>query len=139
MIEAPQIYEYPTKILPEKQKTRVWFRLSLGKKNRRFSCPRRLRSAFTAAAEASNTSEGPDEKVEASFRHSPVAPQKKGVLIDRMIIRRMVAILDTWDRPLYLSRIWTVYEQFVASTLQIQARKGGLGAHLAPFVKLKGD
>ena len=40
-------------------------------------------------------------------------------------IGRMVAILDTWDRPLYLSRIWTVYEQFVASTLQIQARKGG--------------
>ena len=39
-------------------------------------------------------------------------------------IGRMVAILDTWDRPLYLSRIWTVYEQFVASTLQIQARKG---------------
>lgn len=63
------------------QKTRVWFHLSLGKKNRRFSCPRRLGWAFTAAAEASNTSEGPDEKVEASFRHSPVAPpQKKGVL-----------------------------------------------------------
>ena len=40
-------------------------------------------------------------------------------------IGRMVAVLDTWDRPLYLSRIWTVYEQFVASTLQIQARKGG--------------
>ena len=39
-------------------------------------------------------------------------------------IGRMVAVLDTWDRPLYLSRIWTVYEQFVASTLQIQARKG---------------
>ena len=39
-------------------------------------------------------------------------------------IGRMVAILDTWDRPLYLFRIWTVYEQFVASTLQIQARKG---------------
>eukprot|EP00434_Breviolum_minutum_P016766 symbB.v1.2.014788.t2/scaffold1087.1/size167708/6 len=37
-------------------------------------------------------------------------------------IGRMVAILDTWDRPLYLSRIWTVYEQFVASTLQIQVQ-----------------
>lgn len=59
------------------QKTRVWFHLSLGKKNRRFSCPRRLGWAFTAAAEASNTSEGPDEKVEASFRHSPVAPPQK--------------------------------------------------------------
>ena len=35
-------------------------------------------------------------------------------------IGRMVAILDTWDQPVYLSRVWTVYEQFVASTLQIQ-------------------
>ena len=34
-------------------------------------------------------------------------------------IGRMVAILDTWDRPIYLSRVWTVYEQFVASTLQV--------------------
>lgn len=37
-------------------------------------------------------------------------------------IGRMVAILDTWDQPLYLSRVWTVYEQFVASTLQIQVQ-----------------
>jgi len=37
-------------------------------------------------------------------------------------VGRMVAVLDTWDRPLYLSRIWTVYEQFVASTLQIQVQ-----------------
>eukprot|EP00438_Fugacium_kawagutii_P000780 Skav229114 [mRNA] locus=scaffold92:714788:719266:+ [translate_table: standard] len=35
-------------------------------------------------------------------------------------IGRMVAILDTWDQPVYLSRVWTVYEQFVASTLKIQ-------------------
>ena len=35
-------------------------------------------------------------------------------------IGSMVAILDTWDRPLYLSRIWTVYEQFVASTIHIE-------------------
>ena len=44
----------------------------------RFSYPKRFGSAFTAAAEASNTSEGPDEKLEASFRHSPFATQKKG-------------------------------------------------------------
>ena len=36
-------------------------------------------------------------------------------------IGKMVAILDTWDRPMYLSRIWTVFEQFVASTIQIEA------------------
>ena len=34
-------------------------------------------------------------------------------------IGQMVAILDTWDQPVYLSRVWTVYEQFVASTLEI--------------------
>ena len=32
----------------------------------------------------------------------------------------MVAILDTWEQPVYLTRIWTVYEQFVASTLEIE-------------------
>eukprot|EP00438_Fugacium_kawagutii_P009058 Skav208254 [mRNA] locus=scaffold562:145888:146718:- [translate_table: standard] len=37
-------------------------------------------------------------------------------------IGRMVAILDTWDQPVYLSRVWTVYEQFVASTLKIQVQ-----------------
>ncbi|CAK9111010.1 Beta-glucosidase 42 [Durusdinium trenchii] len=37
-------------------------------------------------------------------------------------IGSMVAILDTWDRPLYLSRIWTVYEQFVASTIHIEVK-----------------
>ena len=36
-------------------------------------------------------------------------------------IGKMVAILDTWDQPAYLTRVWTVYEQFVASTLQIEA------------------
>ena len=36
-------------------------------------------------------------------------------------IGKMVAILDTWDQPTYLTRVWTVYEQFVASTLQIEA------------------
>jgi hypothetical protein len=37
-------------------------------------------------------------------------------------IGRRVAILDNWDRPVYLSRVWTVYEQFVASTIDVQAR-----------------
>ena len=27
---------------------------------------------------------------------------------------RMVAVLDTWEDPVYLKRVWTVYEQFVA-------------------------
>ena len=36
-------------------------------------------------------------------------------------IGKMVAILDTWDQPTYLTRVWTVYEQFVASTIQIEA------------------
>eukprot|EP00435_Cladocopium_sp_Y103_P045738 s2091_g13.t1 len=37
-------------------------------------------------------------------------------------IGKMVAILDTWERPVYLTRIWTVYEQFVASTIQIEVQ-----------------
>jgi len=32
---------------------------------------------------------------------------------------KMVAILDTWEEPLYLTRVWTVFEQFVASTMQV--------------------
>ncbi|CAE7252254.1 unnamed protein product [Symbiodinium sp. CCMP2592] len=35
-------------------------------------------------------------------------------------IGRMIAILDTWDEPVYLTRIWTVYEQFVASKTGIE-------------------
>ncbi|CAK8990523.1 unnamed protein product [Durusdinium trenchii] len=37
-------------------------------------------------------------------------------------IGRMVAILDTWDQPVYLSRVWTVYEQYVASTIGVQVQ-----------------
>lgn len=33
-------------------------------------------------------------------------------------IGRMVAILDTWEQPVYLTRVWTVYEQFVACSLK---------------------
>ena len=42
---------------------------------------------------------------------------------------RMVAILDTWDQPTYLTRVWTVYEQFVASTIQIEATVGRCWNH----------
>jgi len=31
----------------------------------------------------------------------------------------VVAVLDTWHEPIYLTRIWTVYEQFVACTWQV--------------------
>jgi len=34
-------------------------------------------------------------------------------------IGRMVAVLDTWNQPVYLGRVWTVYEQYMASTLHI--------------------
>ena len=34
-------------------------------------------------------------------------------------IGRMVAVLDTWQDPIYLQRIWTVYEQYVACSLEI--------------------
>ena len=34
-------------------------------------------------------------------------------------VGQMVAILDSWQQPVYLSRIWTVYEQFVASKIHI--------------------
>ena len=34
-------------------------------------------------------------------------------------IGRVVAILDTWDNPMYLTRIWTVYEQFMATKLEV--------------------
>ena len=32
-------------------------------------------------------------------------------------IGKMVAVLDTWKDPVYLKRVWTVYEQFVACDL----------------------
>lgn len=31
---------------------------------------------------------------------------------------------DGWENPLYFERIWTVYEQFVASTLDVQVYLG---------------
>eukprot|EP00913_Durusdinium_trenchii_P003105 g2869.t1 len=34
-------------------------------------------------------------------------------------LNRVVAILDTWRDPIYLSRVWTIYEQFLASKEQV--------------------
>jgi len=34
--------------------------------------------------------------------------------------RRMVALLDTFDRPKYLTRIWTIFEQFTAMRLGVE-------------------
>ena len=58
-------------------------------------------------------------------------------------IGRMVAVLDTWEQPVYLTRVWTVYEQYVAcslkcpvefvmpsnsmASLHIQIRQGDIG------------
>ena len=35
-------------------------------------------------------------------------------------IGRMVALLDHWDQPAYLSRIWTIFEQYTAVVLEIE-------------------
>ena len=34
-------------------------------------------------------------------------------------IGQMVAILDHWKQPRYLTRVWTIYEQFIACSLQV--------------------
>eukprot|EP00931_Biecheleriopsis_adriatica_P072907 TRINITY_DN4728_c0_g2_i1.p1 TRINITY_DN4728_c0_g2~~TRINITY_DN4728_c0_g2_i1.p1 ORF type:complete len:1378 (+),score=201.84 TRINITY_DN4728_c0_g2_i1:86-4135(+) len=34
-------------------------------------------------------------------------------------IGKMVALLDQWDKPVYLSRIWTIFEQFTAIKFKI--------------------
>ena len=33
---------------------------------------------------------------------------------------KVVAILDTWHQPTYLRRVWTIYEQYVACTMQME-------------------
>ena len=35
-------------------------------------------------------------------------------------IGQMVAILDDWDSPVYLTRIWTIFEQFTAIKCDVQ-------------------
>ena len=32
---------------------------------------------------------------------------------------RVLAVLDSWHQPMYLRRVWTIYEQYVACCLQI--------------------
>ncbi|CAK9005902.1 unnamed protein product [Durusdinium trenchii] len=34
-------------------------------------------------------------------------------------IGQVVAVLDTWEEPVYLQRVWTIYEQYVACSLQV--------------------
>ena len=34
-------------------------------------------------------------------------------------IGQVVAVLDTWQEPIYLQRVWTIYEQFVACSMNI--------------------
>jgi len=35
-------------------------------------------------------------------------------------IGSMVALLDTWDEPRYLTRVWTIFEQYTAAKLNIE-------------------
>ena len=103
-LKLPKFTNIRQKSFPKNKKHEFGFTSRLAKKKRRFSCPRRFGSASTAAAEASNTSEGPDEKVEASFRHSPVTPPKKGVLIDRMMCCwKNLFFFKIWD---YTKKSW---------------------------------
>ncbi|CAK9022974.1 unnamed protein product [Durusdinium trenchii] len=34
-------------------------------------------------------------------------------------IGQVVAVLDTWREPIYLQRVWTIYEQYVACSLEV--------------------
>ena len=34
-------------------------------------------------------------------------------------VGRVVALLDVWEAPVYLTRIWTIFEQYVASQQEI--------------------
>ena len=34
-------------------------------------------------------------------------------------IGQVVAVLDSWEEPVYLQRVWTIYEQYVACSLQV--------------------
>merc|ERR1712232_956020 len=35
-------------------------------------------------------------------------------------IGHVIALLDTWDAPRYLTRVWTIYEQFTAAELGVK-------------------
>jgi len=45
-----------------------------------------------------------------------------GETFERNLLRtkRMVAVLDTFDKPAYLTRIWTIFEQFTAMRLGVE-------------------
>lgn len=34
----------------------------------------------------------------------------------------MIAMLDTWERPQYCTRIWTVFEQYTAAKLRVPVK-----------------
>ncbi|CAK0821710.1 unnamed protein product [Prorocentrum cordatum] len=57
------------------------------------------------------TSKGCDAKGSDNLEHTFEAKLRG--------IGRVVALLDTFDRPLYLTRIWTIFEQFTASKLNV--------------------
>lgn len=37
-------------------------------------------------------------------------------------IGKVVALLDTWDAPQYLTRVWTIYEQYTAARLDVEMK-----------------
>ena len=37
-------------------------------------------------------------------------------------VKCMIAMLDTWERPQYCTRIWTVFEQFTAAKLGVKVK-----------------
>ena len=45
-------------------------------------------------------------------------------------IGRVVALLDTWKKPLYLTRLWTIFEQFSAIKLELPVKMSGFDVRL---------
>lgn len=55
------------------------------------------------------------------FRLSANADDLETVFTARLQnIGKMVAMLDQWKKPVYLSRIWCIFEQYIATEKQIQ-------------------
>mmetsp|Transcript_87241 Transcript_87241/g.154546 ORF Transcript_87241/g.154546 Transcript_87241/m.154546 type:complete len:921 (-) Transcript_87241:127-2889(-) len=50
-----------------------------------------------------------------------VSPKELQITFEKSLTRigRVIALLDTWDNPRYLTRIWTIFEQLVAIKLEI--------------------
>ncbi|CAK9102662.1 unnamed protein product [Durusdinium trenchii] len=62
--------------------------------------------------------------LEISIRSSGMVQRSTGMEEEdmeeeRTRVGKMVAILDTWKNPVYLGRVWTIYEQFMARSLDI--------------------